>query len=1070
MAAEETRGGEPDPPTSVPDRRGGGGLTGWFIRNPVAANLLMALLIIGGLMSALSMRSEAFPTISPGIVSVSVPYPGATPAEVEEAITRRVEEAVLGIDGVKRVTSRASENVGSINVEAADFVDIRRLKDDVEAAVGRLSQFPPENAEKPVVVAPEATGDVVTLVVLGDVSPLELKQAAETIERDLLSWPGVTLVSLSGDRDYEIAIEVSEETLRQYDLTFSEVANAIRASSIDLAAGSITSPSGELLLRTNDRRQSGEAFKSVAIRTLSDGRTLTLGDIAVVNDGFSRSQVSNTYNGKPAIFVQISRASAEDLLKVRAAVDAFAASYVPPTGIELVFLKDQSRLLSERVNLLTRNAIFGFALVFMFLVLTLDLKFALWVSVGIVTAFLGGFLIFGALDVTLTQISLFGLIIVLGLVVDDAVVIGESIDQARQGGAAGVGAVLQGVRSVAAPVIVGVTTTIVAFAPLLLTGGAFAEISRAIPIVVIGVLAVSLLEALLILPSHIGHGEGWSRGVLKLIQDKVARAIRWTATNVVFRLTHLAVRRRYTTLGLALAFFVFCLSLVGNGVVRFIFFPNIEGNELSASVTMPAGTPYSRTSEVVDHLEMSARRLADTVRNETGETLFVSVSKTAGGRASSGGGPGSQSSFATAENIGQVQIELMPFGERKMAAAEIERRWREEVGVVDGVERIGFNSAVGAFGSDIDFELTHSDDQTLLAAASALKQKLADIEGANQIDDSYDLGKDQLVFRLTALGRAAGLKPADIARQMRQAFFGDEVQRIQRGREEVRVYVRYPEEARRTLASLGDFRIRLQDGGSVPLSSVATIEESRAYSSIYRIDGRRVVSVTADIDEAVSTANAANARIVDTVMPQLEKAYPGLRWTQGGAIRAQSEDFASLGQTFLIALLMIYAILATQLRSYSQPFAILAAIPLGFAGAILGHYVLGYDLSFVSMFGMVALAGVAVNASVVLVDRYNALVEAGVERENAAATAAAGRFRAILLTTLTTVLGLAPLLLETSPQAQFLIPMAVSLGFGVLVSAFLVLLVTPAVVLVLGDMARRGRPERELRPADASAG
>lgn len=1068
MASEEPASTAPEAGQASSSPRDGDGLTGWFIRNPVAANLLMAVLLIGGLLSALNMRSEAFPTISPGLVSVTVPYPGATPAEVEEAITRRVEEAVLGIDGVRRVTSRASENAGSVNVEAADFVDIDKLKDDVEAAVGRLSQFPPENAEKPVIVAPEATGDVVTLAVVGDVAPLELKRTAERIERDLLSWPGVTLVSLAGDRDYEIAIEVSEETLRQYDLTFSEVASAVRSSSIDLAAGSITARSGEILLRTNDKRQSGDAFRSIEIRTLSDGRTLRLGDIATIRDGFSRSQVANTYNGKPAIFVRVSRASAEDLLKVRTAVDRFLASYTPPPGIELVITNDQSRLLSERVNLLARNAVFGFALVFLFLVLTLDLKLAVWVSTGIATAFMGGFLIFGALDVTLTQISLFGLIIVLGLVVDDAIVIGESIDEQRQAGASGVSAVMRGVRSVAAPVIVGVTTTIVAFAPLLLTGGSFAEISRAIPIVVIAVLGVSLLEALFILPSHVGHGGDWSRGPLRAIQSRVTGAIRWTSERMIFPLSLMAARRRYTTLGLALAFFIFCLSLVGNGVVRFIFFPNIEGNEISASVTMPAGAPYARTAEVVDHLERSALNVARRVEQETGEQLFVSVSKTAGGRASSGGGPGSQSSFSVAENIGQVQIELTPFGVRQMSAADIERLWRQEVGRVDGVERISFNSAIGAFGSDIDFELSDTDGEALLAASSALKEKLAGIEGINQIDDSYDLGKGQLVFRLTPLGQAAGLKPADIARQMRQAFFGDEVQRIQRGREEVRVYVRYPEEARASLASLGAFRVRLPQGGSAPLSSVASVEESRAFSSIYRIDGRRVVSVTADVDEAVSTANVANAAIVSTLMPELEAAYPGLRWSQGGAIRAQSEDFASLGSTFLIALLMIYAILATQLRSYVQPLAILIAIPLGFGGAILGHFVLGYDLSFVSLFGMVALAGVAVNASVVLVDKYNTLRADGVDPETAAATAAAGRFRAILLTTLTTVLGLAPLLLETSPQAQFLIPMGVSLGFGVLVSAFLVLFVTPALVLTLAGRADR-RAARQARLARVAA-
>ena len=1028
------------------------GLISWFIRNPVAANLLMVVLLVGGALSAVNLQRQVFPTISPGTVVVTVPFPGATPAEVEEGITRRVEEAVLGIDGVKRVTSTASENVGRIVVETNDFADVGLVKDDVESAVDRLSDFPPENAEKPVVVAPKPTGGVVKLAVVGDVGAMALRKAAESIERDLLTQPGISLVTLEGDRDLEISIEVSEETLRRYDLTFADVANAVRQGSLDLAGGSIVSSSGEILLRTNQKRQTGEEFESVVVRTLPDGSVITLDDIATIRDGFVREKLSNLYNGRPAVFVKVSRAEAEDVLKVKAAVDEYLADYTPPPGIELVQLQDETQLLRERVNLLLRNGAFGFALVFLFLVLMLDLRLAVWVSVGIATAFMGGFLVFGALGVTVTMISLFGLIIVLGLVVDDAIVIGENIDAERENGAPGDVAATRGVQRMVAPVLVGVLTSVAAFAPLLVTGGTFGDITRAIPLVVISVLLVSLLEAFCILPSHLSHGGPWSRGIVKRVQLKIARGVAWLRDDVVRPSVAFTSRWRYATVGTALAFFILCIGLVQNGYVRFIFFPAVEGNSLSASLVMPEGTPYERTASAIQRMSDAAYEVADTMRDETGETLFVSLTSTTGGRSSTDTGPGAQATFTSQENIGQIQIELVPYGERITPAAEIERRWREQTGTIEGAERVTFSSSFVRFGSDVEFELAHQNEDALILAADDMKRMLTDIDGVNQIEDSFDLGKRQLVFELTPAGRAAGLREADVAVQVRQGFFGEEVQRIQRGREEVRVYVRYPESTRASLASLDNFRVELPSGDSAPLLTVARVEESRAYSSIERIDGRRVVTVSADVEESVSTPNDANAAILADVMPKLEESYPGLRWVRAGASREQNEDLAQLGNAFIVVVLIIFAMIATQLRSYIQPIAILVAIPLGVAGAILGHFVLGFALSFISIFGIVALAGVAVNASVVLVDLYNQYRDEGQSPAEAAANSAARRFRPVLLTTLTTALGLAPLLFETSPQAQFLIPMAVSLGFGIVVSAFMVLFVTPAIAVIVDDL------------------
>jgi multidrug efflux pump subunit AcrB len=1014
----------------------------------------MVVLLVGGALSAFSLQRQVFPTISPGTVTVTVAFPGATPAEVEDGITRRVEEALLGIDGVKHVNSTASENIGRITVETGDFADLQLVKDDIEAAVDGLSDFPPENAEKAVVVAPKPTGGVVTLAIVGDIEPKALRSAAEAIERDLLTQSGISLVTLEGARELEISIEVSEATLRRYGLTFADVASAVRQSSIDLAGGSISSDSGEILLRTNQKRQSGNEFRSVVVRTLPDGSVVTLDDIAVVRDGFVRAELKNVYNGRPAVFVKVARAEAQDLLTVKAAVDEFLKEYQVPAGVELIELEDDTQLLRERVNLLLRNGAFGFALVFLFLVLMLDLRLAVWVSVGIATAFMGGFMIFGLLGVTISMISLFGMIMVLGLVVDDAIVIGENIDAERESGTPGDLAANRGARRMLAPVVVGVLTTIAAFAPLLVAGGTFGDVMSAVPLVVISVLFVSLLEAFCILPAHLSHGQPWSRGPLKRLQTHIGNGVAWLRDRIIRPGVTFAATWRYATVGVAVAFFIICIGLLQSGQVRFVFFPSIEGNRLSASLTMPEGTPFERTDIAIRRMTDAAYKVATVVREETGETLFVSVTSTSGGSTSSNNGPGSQSSFTGEENIGQVRIQLTPYGQRFMSAAEVERRWRNEIGSIEGAERVNFSSSLVHFGSDIKIELAHENEQKLVAAITDMKQRLAMVDGVNQIEDGFDLGKRQLVFELTPAGRAAGLREADIAIQVRRGFFGEEVQRIQRGREEIRVYVRYPESTRASLDALDNFRVELPDGGSAPLLMVASVEESRAYSSIERVDGRRVVTVSADVDEAVSTPNLANETILTSVMPALEQSYPGLRWVSAGAAREQDENLATLGSAFIVVVLVIYALIATQLRSYIQPVAILVAIPLGVAGAVLGHFVLGFSLSFVSIFGIVALAGVAVNASVVMVDLYNQYRLEGSSPLKAAADSAARRFRPVLLTTLTTALGLAPLLLEQSLQAQFLIPMAVSLGFGIVVSAFMVIFVTPSVAVIVDDLRK----------------
>lgn len=1032
------------------------GLIGWFVTNPVASTLATLLLTLGGLLALSNMRSEVFPTIAPNTVVVSVIYPGANPAEVEEGITRRVEEAVFGLDGVESVRSTATENRGYITVELADFADRQKLKDDIETAVDGLSSFPPENAEKPKVTASDPISGVTTLVVTGGIGggigEYQLRQAAEQLERDLLTQPKISLVSLSGDRDYEISIEVSEDKLRQYNLSFNEVAAAVRSASIDLSGGEILSRAGNILLRVNEKRQTGAAFDDIIIRANPDGSLITVKDVAHVIDGFSPLEVYNTYNGRPAIFVDVKKAVAEDVLKVRQAVTEFLADYTPPQGVEVLEFRDQSKILNERMNLLTRNALFGFALVFTFLVLMLDLKLAFWVCVGITTAFLGGFILLAATGVTMTMISMFALIIVLGLVVDDAVVIGENIETMRERGMDDISATLAGVKGVFAPVMVGVFTTIAAFSPLLFTGGTFGDIARAIPIVVISVLLVSLFEAFFILPSHLSHHGSWSKGIMADIQKKISGALNRFIQNVIKPAVRITATYRYVTLTVAVCFFILTIMLVRGGEVKFVFFPTIEGNDISVSVDMAKGAPIERTKQVVDQIEAALYRTAERAKAERGEDILSSVAITVGGQASIGGGPGQQSSFSSASHSGQLRVELMPFGARQMTALAVERMWREELGEVLGVDKLRFTSTVGSSGQDVNFELYHEDKTKLSAAVERLKEDVRTIKGAYEVEDNFDIGKKELIFKVNPVGKAAGLTNRSLALQVRQAFLGEEVQRIQRGREEIKAYVRYPESARRTAESLDKFRVRLPDGSESPLATVANWTTGRAYSSITRVDGQQIISVSARIDRSLNTPAEANDLLLNDILPALQKDFPRLRYSQAGAAKDQGEDFASLIAGFQFVLLLIYAILAVQLRSYIQPAAIMVSIPLGIAGAILGHFVLGFPLSFVSIFGMVALAGVAVNSSVVLVDYYNNVRAEGADALDAATQAATRRFRPVMLTTLTTALGLGPLLFETSPQAQFLIPMAVSLGFGIVISGIMVTFVTPALCLVIEDM------------------
>ncbi len=1029
------------------NRAESGGVFAWFIGNPVAVNVIMAFLILSGWMIATNLQSEVIPEIDPRTITISVSYPGATPEEVELSITRRVEQAVLGLEGIDRISSSAIENAGTVTVELNDFADAQEVKDKIETTVDQLSQFPPPDAEEPRIVITERNSTVINLAISGHVDERALRETAEQIERDLIANYDISSITLQGSRAYEISIEVPEASLRAYGLTIDQVAGAVSAASVNLSGGVLRTQSGEILLRIDEEARTAPAFESIIVASDPQGQKILLGDIATIVDGFEDAELKSTYNERRAVFLQIDKSLDEDAYEIATGVKRFLNSYKAPAGIEVQIDSDATEVISDRINLLARNAVLGLALVFVFLAFTLDLRLAFWTSLGIPISFLGGFLIFGQF-VTINMVTLFGLIMVLGIVVDDAIVVGENIYEQQISGIPPKQAAINGVIGVIGPVTIGSLTTMTAFAPLLYSTGDMGQLLRPVPIVVIGVLLISMIEAFLILPAHLAHGGEWSVGPMKQARAFVHKGLFFLRDQIVLPAISFGIKFRYFTFAACLSILIVFSGIISGGHVRFIFFPIVESESVSVSLAMPIGSPFEQTDAAMQEIVAAGY---EAVGGEASE-IHRSVTVTVGGRSTSGFGRQRGTEIGT--HLASAKIELLSAAERTVSATEIERRWRNAVGSIAGADSVTFNSTSFRTGSDISFNLSLGDNEQLLELVESVKHEFASIEGVTEIETSADIGKRQIEFFLTPDGAAAGLRVGDLARQVRQAFFGAEVQRIQRGRNEVRVYVRLPANERRSLADLSRLRIGLPDGSKVPIHTVSRIVESRSFAAIDKVDGRRIVSVSADVDKTITTPNDVNARIKSEVFPALMKAYPGLKVSTEGQARDQLKDLRALSRNLGIAGLIMFVMLASVLRSYIQPLVILAAIPFGAVGAILGHLLMGYDISFLSLFGIVALSGVVINDSIVLIDRYNAIRRSNDGSVQAVLEATRARFRPILLTTLTTFIGLAPMLTETSVQAQFLIPMATSLGFGILVGSTVVLFLVPACLIIVDDVVQ----------------
>ena len=1022
----------------------------WMARNSVASNLLMFCLIIGGLIFSGKVKKEVFPEFNLDIINIVVPYPGASPEEVESGITILIEEAVRGIDGVKRVKSTAKEGVGSVIVELLDGVNSALAYSDAKAAVDRIVNFP-EDAERPTTSLIAAKKVAMSVVVHGHYEHAILRDLAERVRSDLLTDPSITMVEIKGVPPREVSVEVSQDLLRTHGLTLPQVAGVIRRASVDLPGGGIKTKSGETLVRTKERRDYGEEFKEIILKSSPSGGVIKIGDIAKVYDGFADVDIDTAFNGEQAVVLDVFRVGKQGPLEIAAAVKRYLKITDLPGEVKLSIWDDRSKMYGERTDLLKRNALMGLLLVFVVLGLFLEIKLAFWVMLGIPISFFGAFLLMPVMDVSINMISMFAFLLTLGIVVDDAIVVGENIYEKRLQGMAPMEAAIEGAKEVGGPVVFAVLTTVAAFSPLLFVPGASGKFLRVVPAIVICVLLISLVESLFVLPAHLAHSTPTQSGPLFRFQRWVSGGLEYVIESIYQPVLRFCAAYRYFAVSVAFALLMISISLVAGGHLKFTFMPKLEGDNVIASAQLPMGAPVEETEKVKRRLMKTLNEVLDHHGGRENISLGVMALT---GTSITKMGPGFEATNS-GSHMTDVSVRLVSIDKRDVGSGQIAREWRKANADLVGVRSIAFGATMGAVGgAAVDIMLSHRDPQVLEEASATLAQSLSRFSGVGDVQDGFQGGKRQINIKLKPGAHRLGLSETEIARQVRSAFFGAEALRQQRGRDEVRVMVRLPESDRDRLSSLERMILITPQGGEVPISEVALLSWGRAFSQIQREEGMRVVHVIADVDTAMANANEVLAQVKEEVMPKLKEVYPQLSYSLEGQSREQGDTMGSLGTGFLLALGLIFALLAIPFNSYIQPAIIMMAIPFGFIGAVAGHIALSYDLSLISMMGIVALAGVVVNDSLILIVSVNDYRSKGSDPFEAVIKGGMRRFRPILLTSLTTFMGLFPMIFEPSVQARFLIPMAISLGFGVLFATILILLVVPSVYLIMEDLGR----------------
>ena len=1040
------------------------GIIAWMAGNPVAANLLMLVVMVGGLASVDGITKEVFPTFPSEVLTITVPYPGSSPEEVEEGIVRKIEEAIQDVAGVDEIFSVAQEGVGVVTVVLEPGTPMAKAFSQVKARVDSIAAFP-LNAEEPIVEEILSRTRAMRLTLYGALDEHQLKELAQRLRDEVLLLPGITQVEISGMRDNEISIEVSDSALRRYGLTFNDVVRAVQLRSRDLPGGKLRTDTGSITLRSVGQAYTGEDFSRLTLLSRDDGTRISLGDVATVQDTFTDQPVLSRLNGQPSLTLEVDRVGEQDVLAITRQLREFVErkqSELPP-GVQFVGWSDRSLILKGRIELMLKSAVQGAILVMITLALFLNLSLAFWVMLGVPFSILATLLVINlfGMPVSINVISVFGFILVLGMLVDDGIVTAESAYTQLEQEGQGVESIIRGVRRVSVATVFGALTTMIAFIPAwFLTEGVGRIFSQIAPIVVL-CLGFSLLETKLILPAHLRnlrvngrqHRPGSLAGRVAALQGACVQGLQRFADTRYRPLLELAVRNRYTALAIFLGGLLICLALVPAGIVRFVFFPTVPSDQIDISLKMPQGTPWQQTHAYALRIEEAARAMDARYREQTGSDREVVLELM---------------TLSTADTEAKLTVQLLPSTERDIDSVELAQWMRESLGELSGVQSLIFNANAGPAGSALNVELAGEDLEALRAAAAELKVALAGYAGVFDIRDSFDAGAPELDIRVTPEGDALGLGQVELATQVRQAFFGAEIQRLQRGRNEVRVYVRFPAGERATMESLRSMWIDVPGRGKVPFEVVGEARERTGVSVINRFNRQRVVNVEADVDKARIEPGVVNQEIATRVLPQILSRYPGVSSRLAGEAEEEAETTDSLTVGAIAILIMIYAALAIPLRSYGLPLIIMSVIPFGITGAILGHLIVGSSVSILSAVGMIGLSGLVVNDSLVLVDHINERLRSGEESwQQAVVEGGVRRFRPVLLTSVTTFMGLAPIQLETSIQAQFVKPMAISIAFGVMFATFVTLILVPVLYFVGRDVrALTGRvapnPEQQV--------
>lgn len=1049
------------------------GAVKWFTRNHVAGNFVMLAVLLAGFTTWFKLKKEIFPDLALDAVMVSIPYPNATPEEAERGVCVPVEEAIADLQGIKKIRSTSSQSVGTVLIEVETGYNVRNVMGDVKSRVDAIDNFP-EQAETPVIEEIIIKNPVINITLTADTDEATLRKLAEQVRDDLLTYQSppssklgdffakafrgedsISQVEIAGTRPYEISIEVSEERLRELNLKLSDIAAAVRASTIDLPGGSIRTERGEIILRALGKRYEAAEMADVPVATLADGSVIRLGDVAELIDGFEDIDLSSRFDGREALLINVYRVGNEDTLALAGMVRQYVADANQrlPEGVELSIWNDQSLYLVGRLDLLKRNAITGLILVLFVLTLFLRPSLAFLVALGIPVSFAGGIWLMPYFGISVNMISLFAFILVLGIVVDDAIVTGENVYTRIQRGEHPSIAAWKGTSEVGTIVVFGVITTMIAFTPMLGLSGVSGKIWPNIPLVVIPTLFFSLIQSKFVLPAHLALLSPTNRekkvNILFRTQRRIADGLERFVEKIYQPALGVALNWRYVTTTGFISVLVITLGFVATGIMQFKFFPDVEGDILSAKVELVQGVPFEETRRTIERIEAAAVELGERYQARNGDSVIRHILSSAGTQpfqtgVSVGGPP-------VATHIGEVTIELSSAGGRSITSEKLVAEWRRLTGEIPGVVELSFQAETAAGGNAIDVNLTGPDLELLEAATAFAKEGLNDFSGVIDISDSNRAGKDELRFEeLTPAGRALGLRLDDVAAQVRDAFYGNEVQRLQRGRDEVKVMVRFPADARRTLASLEDMNVRTSTGDEVPLKQVVQMSPGRGPAVIERTDRQRSIKITADVEPGIN-ANEVVSGFTSNTLDLISEKFPGIRYSFEGEQKDQNDSVREIGIGFLAALIGMYVIISIPLRSYAQPLIIMSVIPFGLVGAIWGHALLGLNLSIMSMCGLVALAGVVVNDSLVMVDYVNRHRKESPTLREAAIRAGGSRFRAIILTSLTTFVGIMPMILETDVQGRFLTPMAVSLAFGILFATVITLFLVPCIYLILED-------------------